>query len=192
MKKLPALFLLLCLQAACIPPRIAAPPEQAPEKSPYPASFRAQHQVTLNLSGRQVNFTSYLLVKDPATWRAMAFSEFGLSLFDLMALDGKAPRVLRNLGGITDAWLMGSWAEVIETLFLPQVVKATRFSDGRVQVATKDAVYDIRYSDYAAYPGVAQKIPRHIFLENPKAELRLEMDLLKLEPMRVPEKYFNE
>src|SRR5580658_884057 len=118
MKRFSGFSLFLCLfVTACVTPRAALPPHPVEGTSPYPASFRAQHRITLTVGGRQVDFTGYLLVKQ-STWRAMAFSEFGVSLFDIMASPGKGRRVVRT-GGIPKAYLTHQAADVIEVLFLP-------------------------------------------------------------------------
>lgn len=219
-----------CMLGACAAPRIAGVPLEDPvlaagfkklAAGPCPASFRAQHRVTLTFRGRQFDFTGYLLVKRPGAWRAAAFGEFGGSLFDIAALPGKGPRVIKSLG-ISEHWLTGPAADIIEILYLPpggEPVSVSRGSssivltyrrgtgepeefsfpdgpdslpEGRVSVSRGGEVYDIAYSDYAEFPGVEQKVPRHIIVESKKIKLRLEMELLKLEPMEIPEKYFNE
>ncbi|HBA60703.1 MAG TPA: hypothetical protein DCZ92_07765 [Elusimicrobia bacterium] len=62
----------------------------------------------------------------------------------------------------------------------------------RFTVLRNGAAYEVEYSDYAAVPGVERKVPRHIVVENKKAQLKLEADLLKLEPGELPEKLFYE
>jgi hypothetical protein len=191
MKRFSRLSPLLCLLAtACVTPRAALPPHPGDRTLPYPASFRAQHRITLTVGGRQVDFTGYLFVKQ-STWRAMAFSEFGVSLFDMTASPGKGRRVVKT-GGIPKAYLTGQAADIIEILFLPPQGGETGLGDGRWRVARNGAVYEIAYSDYAAFAGIQNKIPRHIVLEDKKKGLRLEADLLKFEPMEIPDRYFNE
>jgi hypothetical protein len=191
MKRFSGLSLFLCLSVtACVTPRAVLPPQPGEGTSPYPASFRAQHRIELTVGGRQVDFTGYLLVKQ-STWRAMAFSEFGVSLFDMMASPEKGRRVVRT-SGIPKAYLAGQAADIIEVLFLPPRGEETGLGDGRRRVTRNGAVYEIAYSDDAVLAGTINKIPRHIVLEDKKTGLRLEADLLKFEPMEIPDGYFNE
>lgn len=183
MNRLCALLLLPCLLGACGAPRLKGGAAEAPAlkkrlEVPYPDSFRAQHRVTLTLRGKQFDFTGYLLVRRPAVWRAVAFGEFGGSLFDLAVFPGRGLRLIRNPGGIRESWLTGPAAEIIQLLYLPSAAGA-------------GAPYDISYSDYASFPGVGPEIPRHIVVENYGMRLRLEIDLVKLEPMELPDKYFD-
>jgi hypothetical protein len=191
MRRFWGLSLFLCLSVtACAAPKTVALSGYTGGESPYPASFRAQHRVTLTAAGRQVDFTGYLLVQQ-STWRAMAFNEFGVTLFDMTASPEKGRRVIRT-SGIPVSYLTRQAADIIEVLFLcPQEPEAV-FSEGRFRVLRDGAVYDIAYSDYTAFPGVKHKIPGHMVLENKKAGLRLEADLLKFEPGKIPEKYFHE
>jgi len=183
MNRLCALLLLPCLLGACGAPRLkggaaGAPAVKKQLEVPYPDSFRAQHRVTLTLRGKQIDFTGYLLVRRPAAWRAVAFGEFGGSLFDLAAFPGRGLRLIRNPGGIRESWLTGPAAEIIRLLYLPSG-------------AASAEAYEIVYSDYAYFPGVDRELPRHIVVENSGMRLRLEIDLVKLEPMELPDKYFN-
>ncbi len=111
-------FFVLCLLAtACASHRVMMPVVKVTEPSPYPESFRAQHRVTLTVAGRQVAFTGYLLVQQN-TWRAIALSEFGVSLFDLLSSPEKGRRVLKT-SGIPASYLTHQTADIIEVLFLP-------------------------------------------------------------------------
>ncbi|HTC19903.1 MAG TPA: hypothetical protein VK859_03590 [bacterium] len=183
MKRFLGFSLALCLLAAPAAPAGA---------TPYPPSFRVQHRITLTVLGRQVDFTGYLLVGPSGAWRAMAFSEFGVGLFDILALPGKAPRVLKNVAGIPNAYLTKWAADVIEILFLPPPSGEQGLAQAQPQVTRNGVVYDVAYSDYAAFPPAPQKIPRHIVLENKKIGFKLEADLLKFEPMEIPGGYFHE
>jgi hypothetical protein len=190
MKRLGGLSLFLCLfVTACTAPRTAVLPDHSGGESPYPASFRAQHRVTLTAAGHQVDFTGYLLVQQ-STWRAMAFNDFGVTLFDVMSSPEKGRRVIRT-SGIPVSYLTRQTADIIEILFLPPK-EGDDFSEGRLRVTRGGAVYDVVYSDYAAFPGTKHKIPRHVVLQNRKTGLRLEADLLKFEAVKIPEKYFDE
>ncbi|PIU19168.1 MAG: hypothetical protein COT18_08905 [Elusimicrobia bacterium CG08_land_8_20_14_0_20_59_10] len=191
-------------------------------EGPYPAAFRAQHRITLSFYGRQLDFTGYLLVKRPGAWRAAAYGEFGASLFELAAFPGKGVRVIKKPGGIRGSWLTGPAADLIELLFLPPLADApvlvskrgatvvmaylrrngaqeaygfAQNPGGAAQRITADrggAVYEIEYSDYAAVPGMERKVPRHIVVENRKVQLKLEADLIKLEPAQIQDKIFYE
>jgi hypothetical protein len=180
-----ALFFFLFVTAMA-----ALSPDDLAKSSPYPASFRVQHRVTLTVAGRQVNFTGYLLVQQ-STWRAMAFGEFGVSFFDITASPEKGRRIIHT-NGIPASYLTRQAADIIEVLFLPMKGKVEGLSDGRSRVTHDGAIYDIAYSDYGSFPGAKHKIPKHIILENKKTGLRLEADLLKFESMKIPEEYFNE
>mgnify|MGYP001593834809 CR=1 FL=1 len=188
MKRLCALLLLPCLLGACGAPCIkggaaGAPPLKKQIEVSYPDSFRAQHRVTLTLRGKQIDFTGYLLVRHPGAWRAVAFGEFGGSLFDISSLPEKGLRIIRNPGGIRERWLTGPAADIISLLYLP--------FGGQRSASWGGGVYEVLCSDYAEFPGGAQAIPRHITVENKAMELKLEIDLVKLEPMALPDKYFD-
>jgi hypothetical protein len=190
MKWFGALAFFFCLLVtAMAAPGTALSPDDLAEPSPYPASFRVQHRVTLTVAGRQVSFTGYLLVQQ-STWRAMAFGEFGVRLFDMTASD-KGRRVIQT-NGIPASYLTRQAADIIEILFLPPKGKAEGLSEGRSRVTRDGAIYDIAYSDYGSFPGAKHKIPKHIILENKKTGLRLEADLLKFQSMKIPSEYFNE
>jgi hypothetical protein len=182
-------LLLSLFVTACAAPRMAGLSARPGGPSLYPANFRAQHHVTITAGGRQVTFTGYLLVQQ-STWRALAFSEFGVSLFDVTASPGKGIRVVKSIG-MPSSYLTGPAADIIEILFLPPQAGDQVLPGGRLQVIRRGTVYDITYSDYAAFPGSEQKIPKHILLENKKTGFRLQADLLKFEPMDIPEKYFE-
>ncbi|HAH31200.1 MAG TPA: hypothetical protein DCL44_02680 [Elusimicrobia bacterium] len=226
--RLRALLVLPCILGACGAPRIAGVPVEDPVlvaglrkrvEAPYPASFRAQHRVTLTFRGKQFDFTGYLLVRRPGTWRAMAFGEFGGSLFDIAAFPGRGLRIIKNPGAIRERWLTGPAADIIKILYLPpegepvsvsktpsSIVLAyfrgtgalefgfpggeSGLAESRFSVSRGGAVYDIVYSDYAEFAGLEQKVPRHIVVENKRMQLRLDMDLIKFEPMEIPENYF--
>lgn len=120
----------------------------------------------------------------------MAFNDFGVTLFDVMFSPEKGRRVIRT-SGIPVSYLMRQTADIIEILFLPPK-EGEDFSEGRLRVTRGSAVYDVVYSDYAAFPGAKHKIPIHVVLQNRKTGLRLEADLLKFEPVKIPQKYFDE
>src|SRR5665213_3537864 len=188
MKRFWGLSLFLCLfVTACTAPRTALLPGHSEGESPYPASFRAHHRVTLTAAGHQVDFTGYLLVQQ-STWRAMAFNDFGVTLFDMMSSPEKGRRIIRT-SGIPVSYLTCQAADIIEILFLPPK-EGEDFSEGRLRDSRGGPVYDVVYSDYAAFPGAKHKIPRHVVFQNRKTGLRLEADLLKFEAVKIPEKYF--
>lgn len=178
--RLPAL-LLTCLLGACSARPTAGVPAEAGASSLQ--SFRAQHRVTLTFSGRQLDFTGYLLVRGRGDWRAMAFGEFGGSLLDIMTLPGSGTRIIKNPGGIRERWLTGHAAAIIEILCVPP-------SGERASVSRAGSVYEVTYSDYAGVPGMEREMPRHIVVEEKKIGFRLEADLIKFEPMEIPEKFF--
>jgi hypothetical protein len=184
MKRL-GLFVLCLLATACAPHRVVTVPGNAARPSLYPDSFRAQHQVTLTVAGRQAAFTGYLLVRQN-TWRAIAMSEFGVTLFDLLSSPEKGRQALKT-SGIPASYLTHQAADMIEVLFLPPQAGEVVTKDS---VTRHGVVYEITYSGYTRYRGVKHKIPQHILLENKKMGLRLTADLLKLEPMKIPEAYF--
>ncbi|MEK7721883.1 MAG: hypothetical protein AAB359_05790 [Elusimicrobiota bacterium] len=189
------LLVLPCMLGACRTSHIAGIPVEDPSlaagqvEGPSPAGFRAQHRVTLTFRGKQLDFTGYLLVRRPGAWRAVAFGEFGGSLFDLAVFPGRGLRIIKNPGAIRERWLTGPAADMIEILCFADVPGGLQ--EAPVSVTKRNEVYTIRYSDYADFPGVEQKIPRHIVIENEKAKLRLEVDLIKLEPMEMPDSYFD-
>lgn len=183
MKILRALLLLPFLLGACAAPRptVREAGVQAPEKRievVYPDSFRAQHRVTLTFRGKQLDFTGYLLVRRPDAWRAVAFGEFGGSLFDIADFPGRGFKIIKNPGEIRESWLTGPAAEIMRLLYLPPVAGD---GDG----------YEISYSNYTGFPGAAQELPCHTVVENKGMRLKLEIDLVKFEPMELPDKFFD-
>lgn len=182
------LLLLPCLLGACGAPHITGKAADEPVikkqvEVPYPDGFRAQHRVTLTFRGKQIDFTGYLLVRRPGVWRAVAFGEFGGSLFDISVFPGRGLRIIRNPGKIRESWLTGPAAEIIQLLYLPLRDRSIAGKGG--------AVYEIAYSDYVGFPGVGQQLPRHTVVENKRMRLKLEIDLVKFEPMELPDKYFD-
>jgi hypothetical protein len=192
MKKQLGLLLLLCFLTACVGPRIVKTALHADAPSPYPTSFRVQHRVKLTVRGRQVDFTGYLMVKNPDTWRAVAFGEFGIGLFDMIRVPSQGPKIVSSTCGIPNAWLIVQGSDIIENLFVHPPAGGAGSPDGRFQVVGRHAVYEVAYSKYAVYRGTKQKIPRHILLEDKKNGVRLEAELLKFEPMKMPKEYFGE
>jgi len=150
MKRLAALALFFCLFVTAAP-RTALSSDDLDEPSSYPASFRIQHRVTLTVAGRQVGFTGYLLVQQ-STWRAMAFGEFGVSLFDITASPEKGRRVIQT-NGIPASYLTRQAADIIEILFLPRKEKGEGLAERRKSVAERrvERNFSVRHSDIFAF-----------------------------------------
>ena len=193
--KLWLLLLLPCLLGACRTAPVAGVPAgeagaafKKPVEWLYPPSFRAQHRVTLTFRGRQLDFSGYLIAKRPGAWRAVAFGEFGGSLFDIAALPGKSAQVLKKPRGIPDRWLRGPAADILEIISFSEVPAGS--PETPFSVTRRGEVYNLGYSDYADFPGAAHALPRHIVVENEKMKLRLEVDLVKFESVEIPESNF--
>jgi hypothetical protein len=181
------LALCLCL-AACSGPQIQK--NSSAITTPYPFGFRAQHQVILTVAGREVDFTGYLLVQG-SSWRAMAFSEFGVSLFDMISSPEKGRRVIKT-SGIPASYLSRQTADIIEMLFLPVNDRRSTLAQGAERIFCHGNVYEVTCSKERSFKGVKDKVPTHIVLENKKSGLRLEVNLIKFESMKIPEQYFDE
>jgi hypothetical protein len=91
------------LWPACMVQNVALGPEQirrvGKELWPvWPASYRLVHKVQLDIRGRRLDFLGYLAVKG-GNWRAVALTELGGTIFDLLnTTDG--PKVLSSPGGL--------------------------------------------------------------------------------------------
>ena len=124
----------------------------------------------------------------------MGIGELAGTMFDVVSVPGQGPRVVRNSGGIPAGWLKDFAADIVEMLYLsPACAPAAVPGSGSEPVAcrTKNSIrYELEYSDYAALSGVEREAPRRVIIRNASGDLRLEAELLKLEPVEIPESHF--
>jgi hypothetical protein len=121
----------------------------------------------------------------------MAFSEFGVRLFDMISSPEKGRRVIKT-SGIPVSYLNRQAADIIELLFLPVNNRRSTVAQDAERIFCHGNVYEVTCSKKRSFNGLKDKIPEHIVIENKKSGLRLEVNLIKFESMKIPEKYFDE
>jgi hypothetical protein len=115
-------FLLAAGETACLVPSARLGPPEVRISGPaawpdLPASYRMIHRVHVDVRGRSLDFLGYLAVSGNR-WRAVAFTEMGGRLFDLICENGR-PEVLLSPRGLPQAALLDGVMRDIEAAFVP-------------------------------------------------------------------------
>ncbi len=108
--------------AACLgpSPRLIPPEVHMASGAAWPGlpdSYRMIHRVHLDVRGRSLDFLGYLAVSG-SRWRAVAFTEMGGRLFDLISENGR-PEVLLSPPGMPRAALLDGVMRDIAAAFVP-------------------------------------------------------------------------
>ncbi|MDD8025043.1 MAG: DUF3261 domain-containing protein [Acidobacteriota bacterium] len=113
---------LAAAEAACLGPvaRLQPPDIRIAGGAAWPdlpVSYRMIHRIHVDIRGRSLDFLGYLAVAGNR-WRAVAFTEMGGRLFDLISENGR-PEVLLSPRGLPRAALLDGVMRDIEAAFVP-------------------------------------------------------------------------
>jgi len=187
----------------------------------YPKSFRMLHRVVLTVSGRQFDFTGYVLIRRPSRLRVVAFRDIGGTIFDVVANSPGETTIAERSPGMKREWLIDGVAGTVRRLYLsspgprPRLVGRDKSAVALVYEAEdggfEEIVFDresrrltgllhadgrrclrrVSYLDFARFEGWEREVPRRIVVEDLAGRYRLEINVIKFVPMELPDRFFR-
>ena len=209
------LVLLLGL-SSCSFPKVRLAPDgvrvatSAPRPA-WPRSYRLVHRLRLDVRGRQYDLIGYLAVA-PERWRALALSELGTKVFDLLASPA-AYEVVQSPRGMPTAALLDGVMTELNALFAspkpgsgsasgstvePSAVQAPRQENPSAQgpvsmILSKGGrvLSEIALQSFRSVEGWPTPVPDRIMITNRYWGYRIEVELLRMDLRPVDDSAFK-
>ena len=167
-----------------------------------PSSYRMVHRIRLDIGGRGLDLLGYLAVAGDR-WRAMAFSEMGVSVFDFICEGGRSD-VLLSPRGLPRAPLRDGVMREIGAAFASGAGRPTRAQDKApadqertagaitmILLRGGSAVSEISVLSTRVIEGWPVPVPEHLLIRNRKWGYTMDVALVRMDLKPVEEAAFK-